>query len=685
MRCNDYTPWRGFLLYLGAMLRFGPSVFLSAFLLFLVQPLIARYILPWFGGTSSVWTVCMLFFQCALLAGYAYSHLSTSRLAPRTQWMVHAAVLLAAALTLPITPSEALKPAGGENPTLRVLALLLASAGLPYFALSATGPLLQAWFATRSAASPYPLYALSNAGSLLALLCYPFAVEPWLGRAAQAWGWSIAFAVCGVLCLVAGWRTPGEKSAGAPAATATGLSRLLWVALPCCACMVLLAATNQLCQDVANVPFLWVLPLGLYLLTFIIAFTGPRAYWRWPMMACMAAAVTAVFYALEAGASASFAWQLLAYGSGVFFCCMVCHGELYRLRPAAGGLTGFYLAISAGGALGGVLVGLVAPLVFHTFLELPLALAACVLLGLAATLKWLLERVSLTMRRQAGLGAVCILLAVGLIVTHHDDKLENTVLAERNFYGVLRLREFYASSEHHQYSLYHGSIEHGFQYLRPEMKRLPTSYYAESSGVGLTLNALERKPRAVGVVGLGTGTLATYGKPGDHFVFYEINEAVVKIARDRFTYLQDSAAEIEIVLGDARLALEREEARKFDVLVLDAFSSDSIPVHLLTLEAMETYRRHLAPDGVICVHVSNRHLNLKPVVKAMAGDWPTRLANTGEDLTQRIYTSEWIMITRNKRMLSALDVIASPLPPLPENFRAWTDDYSNLFSVLEER
>ena len=217
------------------------------------------------------------------------------------------------------------------------------------------------------------------------------------------------------------------------------------------------------------------------------------------------------------------------------------------------------------------------------------------------------------------------------------------------------------------------------------MKRLPTSYYAESSGVGLTLNALERKPRAVGVVGLGTGTLATYGKPGDHFVFYEINEAVVKIARDRFTYLQDSAAEIEIVLGDARLALEREEARKFDVLVLDAFSSDSIPVHLLTLEAMETYRRHLAPDGVLCVHVSNRHLNLKPVVKAMAGDWPTRLANTGEDLTQRIYTSEWIMITRNKRMLSALDVIASPLPPLPENFRAWTDDYSNLFSVLEER
>ncbi len=403
------------------------------------------------------------------------------------------------------------------------------------------------------------------------------------------------------------------------------------------------------------------------------------------MLACMLAAVVGVFVALETGPGASFSMQLLAYGAGVFFCCMVCHGEVYRLRPEAGGLTGYYLAISAGGALGGVLVGLVAPWVFRTYLELPLSLVACVLLGLVAAFLPVLERLSGTIRIQVGLAALCILLAAGLIVTKHDDRWENTLLVQRNFYGVLRLREYYVSSEHHQYSLYHGAIEHGYQYLRPEMKRLPTSYYGESSGVGLALNAFPRKPRRVGLVGLGTGTLATYGRPGDHFVYYEINEAVVEIARKKFTFLSDSAAEIEIVLGDARLALEREEPRNFDVLVLDAFSSDSIPVHLLTLEAMSTYRRHLAADGVICVHVSNRHLNLTPVVQAMAGDWPARRAHTGEDLTKRLYVTEWIMISRNKALLEALDTISTRLSPAPADFRPWTDDYSNLFSVLDDR
>jgi hypothetical protein len=403
------------------------------------------------------------------------------------------------------------------------------------------------------------------------------------------------------------------------------------------------------------------------------------------MLFCMTSAVVGVFVALEAGAGASFGNQLLAYGAGVFFCCMVCHGELYRLRPEAGGLTGYYLAISAGGALGGVLAGLVAPVVFHTYLELPLALVACIVLGLVAVWQPLLERLSGTIRIQVGLAAICVLLVVGVIVTNHEDELENTVLIRRNFYGVLRVREYYASSEQHQLSLYHGAIEHGFQYLRPEFKRLPTSYYGESSGVGLTLNAFPRKPRRVGVVGLGTGTLATYGRPGDQFVFYDINDAVVEIARQKFTYLDDSAAEIEIVLGDARLALEREEPRKFDILVLDAFSSDAIPVHLLTLEAMSVYRKHLSEDGAICVHVSNRHLNLTPVVQAMAGDVPARMAFTGEDLSKRIYAAEWIVITRNKELLAALDVIAKTLPPAPPNFRPWTDDYSNLFSVLEER
>ncbi|MBV6516449.1 MAG: Polyamine aminopropyltransferase [Planctomycetes bacterium] len=684
------------------MIRYGTAVFLSAFLLFLVQPLISRFILPWFGGSSAVWTTCMLFFQVFLLAGYAYAHLSIRSLSPRWQALVHAGLLAVAALTLPVIPAESLKPQGGENPTLRVLALLALSVGLPYFALSATGPLLQAWFArARPGRSPYVLYALSNVGSLLALLGYPFLFEPWLGRIHQAYAWSGGFVLFALLCAVVGLgrRHDGFRSDAGPAQGPAPplVTRGLWVALPMCASVMLLAVTNQLCQDVASVPFLWVLPLSLYLVTFIVTFAGPRWYPRYWAILAMFGAIIAVVVAHNTGAGLSVKYQLLAYGGGLLSCCYVCHGELYRLRPEPSRLTGYYLAISVGGALGGIFVGLVAPLVFRVYLEMYAGMAACVLLAMFCVARDSFGHLLAGNRLQVSLAcAVAVLAAALLLMDHQRSATQRAVASERNFYGVLRVDEFYEGTGYHQYSLYHGIIEHGFQYRLPERRREPSTYYGENSGVALALMHLSGKPRKVGLVGLGTGTLATYGRPGDQFRFYEINPAVIELAQSHFTFLKDSAAEIDLVLGDARLSLEREEPQSFDLLALDAFSSDSIPVHLLTQEALDLYLRHLKPEGVICLHISNRHLDLRPVVQSLAqarglhvswvdstGDIPPP-ENAG---AQRIYAASWLLVSRARWVLESelIAPSASKLPPLPEGFRPWTDDYSNLFSVLSER
>jgi len=642
-----------------AVWLYALTIFLSAFLLFQVQPLMGKWILPWFGGGPAVWTVCLLFFQTVLLAGYGYAHLVRTRLGERGQALVHAAVIVGAVLLLPIAPSAGWKPDGAEEPTWRVLGVLGASVGLPYFALSATSPLLQAWFsAARPGASPYRLYALSNAGSLLALASYPFLIEPALRLRSQAAVWSAGFAA--------------------------------FAALPACGSVLLLAITNQVCADVGVLPFLWVLPLGLYLVSFILSFHSERIYQRavfWPLLVL---AAPAVLWLLHENVDVDLLWQVVGYGSALFVCCMVCHGELARLKPSPRHLTSFYLTASAGGALGGLLVALVAPLVFDAYFELHVGLWACFALAVAAF--WRERAPHRRWRRWAavlfGIGNLAVLAAVatGLAFDVHRQG-GGALSTSRSFYGILRVTENEDfTNEGVYYSLRHGSILHGCQYVSEPLRFQPTTYYGETSGVGLALlNRRCGEPMNVGVVGLGVGTLAAYGQPGDTYRFYEINPEVRRLATTWFTYLADSAAECEVVMGDARLSLEREAPQGYDVLALDAFTGDAIPLHLLTAEAFEIYRRHLKPDGVLAVHISNRFLDLEPVVLALAERFGMAAAviDIDEEEREELSTSTWVLVTADREFLECPAIQDAAAEPGPIVSRLWTDDFSDLFNILK--
>jgi spermidine synthase len=712
-------------------LPFVVTIFLSAFLLFQVQPLISRYILPWFGGSPGVWSVAILFFQAVLLAGYAYAHVSISRFRPLVQLLVHLILLAAALALLPIIPPEAFKPAGGEEPTLRILGLLAVTVGLPYFALAATGPLLQAWFARGNPGrSPYALYALSNVGSLLALLSYPFVIEPLWGRYEQAVHWSWMFGVFAAACAGSalfaylarpqrrrepGGVTDAEPPREPPPAAPTRAATALWIAFPAAGTLLLLSFTNQLCMDVASVPFLWVLPLSLYLLSFIVTFAGERWYPRglWAVLGVVALGAT--IYASARVADLSLPWAIVLYSLALFIFCVICHGETYRLRPPAPQLTRFYLCISLGGVLGGAFVALLSPLLFSSFLEFPLGLMAVGTLFALAVARD--SRSPLYHWRPRWIWT--LLLSAGLATTaiagyEMQRDMRDTIRATRNFYGVFRVEETSILPDGPPLRrLISGTTNHGQQFTAPSEQGIPTTYYGRHSGVGITIMALQYRPRMkVGVVGLGTGTLAAYARPNDVYRFYEINPGVERLAREYFFYLANCEAQLdqgrlEVVIADARLALEREEDQRYDVLVLDAFSSDAIPVHLLTLEAFETYDRHLKPNGVLCVHISNRHLDLLPVCVRAAEHLQMKFrtrhagANDGTGATG----AEWVLMTRDRAFEQRFDQLAEALedsearqdrlkhyyphfgtdrgePRLREDFRAWTDDYSNLFAVL---
>lgn len=611
-----------------AGLWFAAAIFISAFLVFQVQPIISKTILPWFGGSPGVWTTCMLFFQLLLFAGYSYAHVLTKFMSQRSQGAVHFALLLFALFVLPMTPTADWKPLGGEDPTLSILLILLANVGLPYFLLSSTGPLLQAWFAKRVPdGSPYRLYALSNVGSLAALISYPFLVEPALTTSSQGQIWSLVFClfatVCGYLAASQFRLAPTECDAinrvDATVSTShpTWKHYLTWLALPAFASMLLLATTNHVCQDIAVIPFLWIVPLSLYLLTFIICFDREAWYSRrW----CAGAGILSLLV-IHGVAFTTSSWsmpvQLLAYFAAMFFTCMVCHGELVRNKPASQYLTAFYLMSSAGGAIGGLTIGLVCPWLFSTYLEMQICMlaAAVIMTGVFlvdAQATWLGDSPS---RRVIGVLGYCfVFIVVGFV--EFGDRDNGVVRSTRNFYGVLQVTESPWGT-----NLVHGRILHGFQFRHPAFQKLPTTYYGEEAGVGLALTHLrEGKPKRVGAVGLGVGTVATYGKPGDYFRFYEINPTVLEIANNDFSYLKDSAATTEVILGDARISMERESSQQFDVLVLDAFSGDSIPTHLLTKEAFDVYLRHLSADGVIAVHISNKHVNLEPVIRRLGAE-----------------------------------------------------------------
>jgi hypothetical protein len=912
------------------MFRFAVTIFVSAFLLFQVQPLIGRFILPWFGGGPSIWTSCMLFFQILLLGGYLYAHLTSVFLKTKTQVIVHLSLLGASLLFLPIAPSDSWKPTADQSPLTQILLLLLATVGGPYFVLSSTGPLMQKWFSqAEPGKSPYRLYALSNIGSLLALLSYPFVFEPWLKLREQTWSWSGVYLIYGGLvawCAAKLWAIASKDApveaavqnptAGQSTAMDDGIRRpgigsmLLWLGLAASSSIMLLATTNQLCIDVATVPFLWILPLCLYLISFIICFDSPQWYDRRVYGLLLLVCCPLAVWILSDGAYANIGKQVVIYSSILFVCCMVCHGELVSCRPHEKYLTLFYVLVSAGGAVGGLFVAMVAPAVFDGYWEYSVGLVAvCVttllawcsqkiwlrrqspefwawmvvtvlnilmvrkhlygpllspgdadgidatdeviLFGVFGLLQFagLLLTSVLSYRRTAlmvtwftiaivssvwlacyshwkldafvesktievekdggvseietrelsdfGIKALGILavsafasafvakdlanmmllpsdvvrrvvLYAGILLLLFSDWLEEwqfislaftvvsgflmelsaagfrgrdkpsigfwfwvpaitltlmlgnqlkeivdeddkfTVHVSRNFYGVLRVRLESATDyvfeeggedrtiERTRHSLTHGQIKHGFQYLQEEWTRTPTTYYGRKSGIGLAIENRRAAAKSagrgvrVGVVGLGTGTIAAYCEKGDYFRFYDINPDVLKLSNSGvFTYLNDAPEKPDVEIGDARIVMERElqnnKSQQFDVLAIDAFSSDAIPVHLLTSECGEIYKQHIRTGGILAVHISNRYLNLSPVTRGMADklQWQAARISNNEDDNEGVFSSTWILLSSDPAVLAQPDIQSETEDWDDEDAPLhWTDDYSGLWQVL---
>lgn len=663
--------------YTWAMIAHAATIALAAFLLFLLQPLIGRYILPMYGGAPAVWTMALLFFQAALLAGYGYAHLLSRLASPRVQGAVHGLLALCGLAFLPVIPAG-FTPEGGE-PALEILWLLLRTVGLPFFVLAATSPLLQSWLSgERHGARVYRLYALSNIGSLLALLAYPFALEPWLGRDAQAWGWSAGYAAFVLSTLAAALRRalrPAPESVAAePAAPVGWPTRVLWFALAACGVWMLMAVTNEMTINIAPTPFLWVLPLGLYLFSFVLAFGSERLGTRRFTVGALLASFLLFTLAATGAGEVALLLRILLFAAALLLACLALHAELYRLRPAPAGLTGFYLSIAAGGALGGAFVGVLAPRLFPLYWEYELGQLLCLLALLGALAVDKSSKLHGLKPRWAWVGILLLVLAwVDAHASAMRREARDSIDSRRSFFGVSRVVEAEGVR-----TLVHGTTNHGEQFL-DERKLQPITYFSPGSGVGRVL-ANGDAQRRVGVVGLGIGTLAAYGREGDVFRFYELDPEVEELAREHFTFLAECKAKVQVAIGDGRLLLDAELPQGFDVLVLDAFSSDAVPVHLLTLEAFAIYRRHLAPGGVIAVNITNHHLELAPVVAAAAraNGWHWVHIETSDDLPNRVLHAEWLILSDSVRSLPP-----APVDPPVRELPAWTDDFSNLFRILK--
>jgi hypothetical protein len=745
------------------MAYFAFCIFVSAFLIFQVQPMIARFILPWFGGTPAVWSTVQMFFQVLLTGGYAYASWVTGR--GRRRGMVHLVLLgfSAAVMILlgfiwksPITPDASWRPQASSFPIWEIVKLLAVSVGLPYFLLSSNSPLMQAWFHRAfPEKTAYRLYALSNIGSLLGLVTYPVLIEPYLTLAWQGWLWSLLYLVYAGLAAYGTARAlvlspvgpafsrtvPGNRHAesvtyasqddtsdsrqnpppaGAPLETGPASSRtvpgnrhaesvtydgpkvrdaILWVSLAATASILLLSVTSHLTQEVAVIPFLWVLPLTIYLLTFILAFSGERWYSRQFYLATFFIATLLYAWVVTKAGTISVPAQIGIFGMVLFLGCMVCHGELYALRPHPSRLTVFYLLVSVGGALGGLLINFAAPYVFRGYWELPVGFVLCWLLFLVV---FLLDRRKESAHRFRFIVNSALLLSALAIVSARAVQYiradyQNMAGLWRNFYGVVRIRrEVGGDSTVKAYDLVHGITVHGLQFTDPELRDLPTTYYSPTGGVGLVLLNHPRRGQGlrVGVLGLGIGTVSAYGQPGDVYRFYEINPQVIRLAEGEggyFSFLKDSQAQVEVVEGDARLSIERElstgEALPYDVLVLDVFSSDSIPVHLLDAESFDLYLKYLAPGGILAVHISNRSLDLLPVVWTLADHYQLDrvvIQDTAPD-APGAYPSLWVLLSRDASLLQipAIAGHALPMEEYVSHVPLWTDDYSNLFQILK--
>lgn len=647
--------------------------------------MIARKLLPEFGGTPAVWSTCLLFFQTLLLAGYIYAHgLPNGRAG---QW-VHVALLAASAIFLPIALRGAI---GAGGPTRQILLLLAISVGGPYFLLSSTAPLIQRWFAVANPSeSPWRLYALSNFGSFLALLSYPFAIEPFVRLGTQMRVWSGVYALFLLACAWTAITSPSKTVTQDAQDTGDRVNPwqvLLWLGLSATGSIILLAATNEISQEIAVNPFLWVAPLSLYLLTFVLTFESDRWY-RPQLYAGLAGFFVAIACGVTAAANAvPILWQLAVHLATLFFTCMLCNGELVRTRPAPRHLTAFYLTIAAGGALGGVFVALIAPRVFTEFSEYPIGLGLACILGLVCWIKreGLAAWKGLDVRVPLSSLLLGAFTAIAYMAVFNG---QATLISLRNFYGILRVTAHTDMNGPFR-TLTHGRIDHGFQYQDAAHRDWPTSYYGPHSGVALAINALHPKalrlPRRIAVVGLGTGTLAAWGKPGDEFRFYEINPNVIALANSWFTFLKDSPARVETVLGDARVQLSAELARgashDFDAIAVNAFSSDSIPMHLLTAECADIYRARLKPGGILLLHITNRTLDLEPVARGVAEHlgWQASQLISSRDSETGESSSQWVVIGADiLPYTQATGWAALTRPPL-----IWTDDFASLWHVLK--
>jgi hypothetical protein len=691
------------------MLFFALSIFLSAFLLFQIQPMIGKFILPWFGGTPAVWSTMMLFFQIMLTGGYTYAYWLVDRVNLKRQIIIHSSLIGCALIILifrsftwasPITPDSSWKPEDVNAPILDIFKLLIAAVGPPYFILASNGPLMQAWFNRVFPDRPYArLYALSNAGSLLGLLTYPLLIEPVLRLSEQGWMWAAAFALFGWLLMgIARYLRNASPIVGPqvdpvfPTERPSFASMSLWIALSATASLFLLSVTNQISQEVAVIPFLWILPLTLYLLSFILTFSGEGGYNHkiFVFLFLISTALT-LFVMLNATALHVY-WQILAYCLLLFAACMLCHGELYLLRPSAAYLTNFYLMVSIGGAFGGIFVNLVAPVIFNGYWEF--------FVGLAMTIAILLTIIRSNQKGNTAARARFVFITFTLVtvmLAFLGTYFSGALYSSRNFYGVIRVQEMIpGGSNELAYVMSHGITVHGLQFIgNPELRKMPTTYYVPNAGAGLAILNHPRYGRnlRVGMLGVGIGTLTAYGQSGDSYRLYEINPVVLHLAAgygNLFSFTSDSRAEITIVPGDARISLERELAeghpQNFDVLVLDTFSSDAIPVHLVTKEAFTLYLEHLAPDGTIAAHITNLHLDLQPVFWQLARHYGLSMIRINYDGdSQGGYASHWVLLARDPALLEipGIQERAVDLDGYSTNIKLWTDDFSNLFQILK--
>lgn len=668
-------------------------VFLAAFLLFLVEPMTAKRLLPILGGSAAVWITCLVFFQCALLAGYLYAHLVASRLRPRPQAGVHIALLALAAATLavPLPPDAARM----SNPLAETLWLLTAMIGLPFVALAATTPLVQTWHARTGITPGWRFYATSNLGSMLALMLYPSAVEPHFSLPTQRIAWSIGFGVYGVACVVLAWRAAKRtaeaevpsRSAANNVAHKTGTTRpaslkvwSLWVLLPAASSMLLCAITAHLSQNIAAIPLLWIVPLAAYLLSFILTFAGPRWYARPLALRTLALALGTLGYLLAKDMSVPLAVAIPLFIGALFVFCYCCHGELYRLRPAEGGATDFYLPIALGSALGAVAVGVAAPLVFAANYDLILSLVFLATLFLFATWR------DGILVRFFWFGAMAAMVWAAVLQVQALD--HDTISKLRGFYGSLRVVQTYAiPGPGIQRTLFNGTIQHGTQVFNDQLRALPTTYYAPDSGVGLALRyCCGNQPRRIGAVGLGTGTIAAYGRPGDAITFYEIDPLVELLARARFAYLHESKAQVNVAVGDARKTMEQQTPQNYDVIALDAFSGDAVPVHLLTAEAIDLYRRHLKPDGVLAFHISSQYVDLAPELALDArhtGMTALEVRSLADDELGE-FAAYWVLMSADAGFFRQPDVAIAARPiALRPGLPLWTDDFNSLLPLVK--